>query len=82
MESSEFEKRRTAVEEFNAKSRFRKRGIAALPTKFGIAFTALMLNQVGAVFALSFSLTPAASFPWFLLSLVVLLKRNSVRFTL
>ena len=40
--------RRAAVEEFNGRSRFRKRGLAATPTKFGIAFTAKFLNQVRA----------------------------------
>lgn len=38
--------RRAAVEEFNSKNRFRKRGLSAVPTKFGISFTAAFLNQV------------------------------------
>ena len=38
--------RQVAVDDFNAKNRFRKRGISVIPTKFGISFTALMLNQV------------------------------------
>ena len=41
--------RRAAVAEFNAANRFRKRGIAALPTKFGISFTTKFLNQAGAL---------------------------------
>ena len=45
-ERSDFDARRAAVEEFNAKSRFRKRGISLIPTKFGISFTAKFLNQV------------------------------------
>ena len=45
-ERSDFDTRRAAVEEFNAKSRFRKRGLALIPTKFGISFTAKFLNQV------------------------------------
>lgn len=37
------------VEEFNKQNRWRKRGISIVPTKFGIAFTALHLNQAGAL---------------------------------
>lgn len=40
------EARRAAVEAFNAANRFRKRGLAATPTLFGIAFTEIFLNQV------------------------------------
>ena len=42
-----FQERRQAVASFNAGSRYRKRGLALIPTKFGIAFTAFFLNQVG-----------------------------------
>ena len=41
-----WEDRQAAVAEFNAANRFRKRGLALTPTKFGIAFTAKFLNQV------------------------------------
>ena len=41
-----FQERRQAVDAFNAGSRYRKRGLALIPTKFGIAFTAFFLNQV------------------------------------
>eukprot|EP00873_Tetraselmis_striata_P035166 jgi/Tetstr1/455430/TSEL_042261.t1 len=41
--------RAEAVAAFNAAHRYRKRGLAATPTKFGISFTALMLNQAGAL---------------------------------
>ena len=41
-----FQARRQAVASFNAGSRYRKRGLALIPTKFGIAFTAFFLNQV------------------------------------
>ncbi|KAF4449494.1 putative xanthine dehydrogenase [Fusarium austroafricanum] len=48
-ETSEFEKRKLAIKEFNAKNRFKKRGICRIPTKFGLSFaTALHLNQAGA----------------------------------
>jgi xanthine dehydrogenase/oxidase len=40
------ENRQKAVAEFNSKSRFRKRGLAVTPTKFGISFTTKFLNQV------------------------------------
>ena len=39
------EKRRAEVAAFNEKSRFRKRGLAMTPTKFGISFTTKFLNQ-------------------------------------
>jgi xanthine dehydrogenase/oxidase len=41
--------RRAAIAEYNSKNRFRKRGIAAIPTKFGISFTTKFLNQAGAL---------------------------------
>jgi len=41
--------RRAAVDAFNAANRFRKRGLAATPTLFGIAFTEIFLNQAGAL---------------------------------
>ncbi|KAJ2784356.1 hypothetical protein H4R18_001160 [Coemansia javaensis] len=37
--------RRAAVDAFNAQSRFRKRGLALLPTKFAISFGVKHLNQ-------------------------------------
>ena len=40
------EDRQRAVHAFNARSRFRKRGLAMTPTKFGISFTTKFLNQV------------------------------------
>ena len=44
--SSDFDARRRAVDEFNARSRWRKKGLAMIPTKFGISFTTKFLNQV------------------------------------
>lgn len=41
--------RRQAVNQFNAQSKNRKRGLALVPLKFGISFTATMLNQGGAL---------------------------------
>lgn len=45
-ESADLEARQREVEAFNAQHRWRKRGIALLPTKFGINFTAKFMNQV------------------------------------
>ncbi len=44
-----YHERLTACEEFNAKNKWRKRGVAVVPTKFGIAFTAKFMNQGGAL---------------------------------
>ncbi|XP_033106622.1 xanthine dehydrogenase/oxidase-like [Anneissia japonica] len=49
LKSSEYDKRRIEVEKFNKANRWKKRGICAVPTKFGIAFTALFMNQAGAL---------------------------------
>ncbi|XP_053697545.1 xanthine dehydrogenase [Sabethes cyaneus] len=49
IQSSNFHKKRTEIEQFNRQHRWRKRGIDIVPTMFGIAFTALHLNQSGAL---------------------------------
>ncbi|CAI4217180.1 unnamed protein product [Parascedosporium putredinis] len=49
LDESQYEKRRLAVTDFNKKAKWRKRGLALIPTKFGISFTALFLNQAGAL---------------------------------
>lgn len=46
---AEFEARRKAIDEFNATHKWKKRGLSLIPTKFGISFTALFLNQAGAL---------------------------------
>ncbi len=46
---SGYRARREAVAQFNAQSKYRKRGLALVPLKFGISFTATMLNQGGAL---------------------------------
>lgn len=48
-EESNYAARREAVEKFNAEHKWRKRGLAIVPTKFGISFTALWFNQAGAL---------------------------------
>jgi xanthine dehydrogenase large subunit len=49
LNSSEYEKRRRQVREFNIKNEFCKKGIALTPVKFGISFTTTFLNQAGAL---------------------------------
>ncbi|MBL8332326.1 MAG: molybdopterin-dependent oxidoreductase, partial [Rubrivivax sp.] len=46
---SGYRSRRAEVDAYNARSRVRKRGLAMVPLKFGISFTATMLNQGGAL---------------------------------
>ncbi|SPQ20407.1 4c3d0739-4c81-4792-b68b-38a496ac4c02 [Thermothielavioides terrestris] len=48
-DDAEYAKRREAITKFNAEHKWRKRGLALIPTKFGISFTALWLNQAGAL---------------------------------
>ncbi|CAG8500087.1 2263_t:CDS:10 [Ambispora leptoticha] len=47
--TSDFEKRRNQVDSYNASHKWRKRGLAFVPTKFGLSYTALHLNQAGAL---------------------------------
>ncbi len=46
---SGYRARREQVRAFNQSSRHRKKGLALVPLKFGISFTATMLNQGGAL---------------------------------
>ncbi|KAF2089817.1 xanthine dehydrogenase/oxidase [Saccharata proteae CBS 121410] len=48
-EESDHAARREAIDEFNKTHKWNKRGLAIIPTKFGISFTALFLNQAGAL---------------------------------
>ena len=48
-EESAYQARREAVAKFNKEHKWRKRGLALIPTKFGISFTALWFNQAGAL---------------------------------
>uniref|UniRef100_A0A7R9U4K0 FAD-binding PCMH-type domain-containing protein n=1 Tax=Pinguiococcus pyrenoidosus TaxID=172671 RepID=A0A7R9U4K0_9STRA len=45
----DFASRKALVDHFNRHNRYRKRGIAWVPTKFGINFTAKFMNQGGAL---------------------------------
>ncbi|PKA53604.1 Xanthine dehydrogenase [Apostasia shenzhenica] len=47
--SCDFPKARETVNKFNLQNRWRKRGIAMIPTKFGISFTTKFMNQAGAL---------------------------------
>lgn len=46
---SDYQQRRADIRQFNASSRIIKKGIALTPVKFGISFTAIHLNQGGAL---------------------------------
>lgn len=46
---SNYAQRREATTTHNEKHKWNKRGLAIVPTKFGISFTALFLNQAGAL---------------------------------
>ncbi|KAK1876607.1 Aldehyde oxidase [Dissostichus eleginoides] len=48
-EKCEFSARRSAVQEFNLQHRWRKRGMAIVPVKFGLAFSESFLNQAAAL---------------------------------
>lgn len=49
LDESNYYARREAVEEYNRTHKWSKRGMAIVPTKFGISFTATFLNQAGAL---------------------------------
>ncbi|XP_034072758.1 aldehyde oxidase 1-like isoform X2 [Gymnodraco acuticeps] len=48
-EKCEFSARRSAAQEFNLQHRWRKRGMAIVPVKFGVAFSESFLNQAAAL---------------------------------
>lgn len=47
--SAKYHDRKKDVDRFNSQHKYKKRGIALLPTKFGIAFTSKFMNQGGAL---------------------------------
>lgn len=49
MEESSYKERRKAVDDYNRKHKWSKRGMSIIPTKFGISFGAVFLNQAGAL---------------------------------
>ena len=48
-DESDYRRRRISVDSYNKTSKYKKKGIALVPLKFGISFTATMLNQGGAL---------------------------------
>jgi xanthine dehydrogenase large subunit len=48
-QSSNYDARRAAIQEFNRTHPYLRRGIALTPVKFGISFTTSFLNQAGAL---------------------------------
>ena len=49
IKSSNYKKRYAEIKKFNKQNKFKKKGIAITPVKFGISFTTLHLNQAGAL---------------------------------
>ncbi|XP_037944035.1 xanthine dehydrogenase-like [Teleopsis dalmanni] len=47
LEQSNFYEKRKKIQEFNKSNRWRKRGISIVPTKYGIGFDILYMNQAG-----------------------------------
>ncbi|KAK9665710.1 hypothetical protein RND81_14G130200 [Saponaria officinalis] len=47
--SCDFPRARAEVDQFNTQNRWKKRGLAMVPTKFGISFTTKFMNQAGAL---------------------------------
>ena len=48
-QTSQYQKRRTAISAWNSSNSVIKRGMAITPVKFGISFTATLFNQAGAL---------------------------------
>ncbi|XP_042311337.1 LOW QUALITY PROTEIN: xanthine dehydrogenase/oxidase [Sceloporus undulatus] len=49
LKNSDYHSRRKLIDEYNRQNRWKKRGMAIIPTKFGISFTIPFLNQAGAL---------------------------------
>jgi len=49
LNKSNYKKRYEKIKKFNLKNKFKKKGIALTPVKFGISFTTIHLNQAGAL---------------------------------
>ncbi|XP_076656021.1 xanthine dehydrogenase rosy [Halictus rubicundus] len=47
--SSNYAERFAKIQQYNRQNRYKKRGLAIVPTKFGISFTVIFLNQTGAL---------------------------------
>ena len=49
VKKSNYKKRYSKIKKFNSKNKYKKKGIAITPVKFGISFTTIHLNQAGAL---------------------------------
>ena len=49
IKKSNYKKRYSEIKKFNLKNKYKKKGIAITPVKFGISFTTIHLNQAGAL---------------------------------
>jgi len=49
IKKSNYKKRCLEIKKYNSKNKYKKRGIAITPVKFGISFTTIHLNQAGAL---------------------------------
>uniref|UniRef100_A0A8C9VGJ1 Aldehyde oxidase 6 n=1 Tax=Scleropages formosus TaxID=113540 RepID=A0A8C9VGJ1_SCLFO len=49
LQKADYHSRRTTIAQFNQSNRFKKRGIAVIPIKYGIAFAECFLNQAAAL---------------------------------
>ena len=49
IKKSNYKKRYSKIKKFNLKNKYKKKGIAITPIKFGISFTTIHLNQAGAL---------------------------------
>jgi xanthine dehydrogenase/oxidase len=49
MSNSKFEERKRQVDEFNSRNKWKKRGIAVMPMKHDVGFTASFMNQGAAL---------------------------------
>lgn len=52
-EKSEYARKRAAVDDFNRKNKWRKRGLALIPVKYGSGYNLLQLEQAAAVVAVN-----------------------------
>ena len=49
VKKSNYKKRYSKIKKFNSKNKYKKKGIAITPVKFGVSFTTIHLNQAGAL---------------------------------
>jgi len=49
VKKSNYKKRYSIIKKFNSKNKYKKKGIAITPVKFGVSFTTIHLNQAGAL---------------------------------